>query len=58
VAGAQRAGIAVLLGSTGFAATDLASSGTPVLDVTPGARDSFDAERDQQTDVTEQEVRA
>jgi RND superfamily putative drug exporter len=58
VAGAQRAGIAVLLGSTGFAATDLASSGTPVLDVTPGARDSFDTERDQQTDVTEQEVRA
>ncbi|MDR7383462.1 MMPL family transporter [Promicromonospora iranensis] len=58
VAGAQRAGIAVLLGSTGFAATDLAPSGTPVLDVTPGARDSFSTERDQQTDVTEQEVRA
>jgi RND superfamily putative drug exporter len=58
VAGAQRAGIAVLLGSTGFAATDLAPSGTPVLDVTPGARDPLSTERDQQTDVTEQEVRA
>jgi RND superfamily putative drug exporter len=59
VAGAQRAGVAVLLGSTGSAATDLAPSGTPVLDVSGGARaDSFSTERDQQTDVTEQEVRA
>jgi RND superfamily putative drug exporter len=58
VAGAQRAGIAVLLGSTGFAATDLVPSGAPVLDVTPGARDPRSTARDQQTDVTEQEVRA
>lgn len=58
VAGAQRAGVAVLLGSTGFAATDLAPSGTPVLDVSAGVRaDSFSTERDQ-TNVTEQEVRA
>jgi RND superfamily putative drug exporter len=59
VAGAQRAGVAVLLGSTGSAATDLAPSGTPVLDVSAGARaDSFSTERDQPTNVTEQEVRA
>jgi RND superfamily putative drug exporter len=59
VAGAQRAGVAVLLGSTGSAATDLAPSGTPVLDVSAGARaDSLSTERDQQTNVTEQEVRA
>jgi RND superfamily putative drug exporter len=58
VAGAQRAGVAVLLGSTGAAATDLAQSGTPVLDVSAGARANFSTERDQQTDVTEQEVRA
>lgn len=59
VAGAQSAGIAVLLGSTGFAAADLAPAGTPVLDVTPGARaQSPSTERDQQSDVTEQEVRA
>lgn len=59
VAGAQRAGVAVLLGSTGSAATDLAPSGTPVLDVSAGVRaDSFSTERDQPTNVTEQEVRA
>lgn len=57
VAGAQRAGVAVLLGSTGSAASDLAPSGTPVLDVSARA-DSLSTERDQQTDVTEQEVRA
>ena len=59
VAGAQSAGVAVLLGSTGFAATDLAPSGTPVLDVSPGARaEQGSTEPDQQADVTEQEVRA
>lgn len=59
VAGAQRAGVAVLLGSTGSAATDLAPSGTPVLDVSATARaDSFSTERDQPINVTEQEVRA
>lgn len=59
VAGAQRAGVAVLLGSTGSAATDLAPSGTPVLDVSASARGgSLSTERDQQTNVTEQEVRA
>jgi len=60
VAGAQTAGIAVLLGSTGSAATDLAPSGTPVLDVTPGAgdRSTGGAHFDQNTDVIEQEVRA
>ncbi|WP_129787464.1 MMPL family transporter [Promicromonospora panici] len=58
VAGAQRSGVAVLLGSTGSAATDLASSGTPVLDVSASARADRRTERDQQTDVTEQEVRA
>jgi RND superfamily putative drug exporter len=59
VAGAQGAGVAVLLGSTGSAATDLAPSGTPVLDVSAGARaESLSTERDQQTDMTEQEVRA
>lgn len=57
VAGAQSAGVAVLLGSTGSAATDLAPSGAPVLDVS-ARTDSFSTERDQQTDVTEQEVRA
>lgn len=57
VAGAQRAGVAVLLGSTGPAATDLAPAGTPVLDVSARA-ESPGTERDQQTDVTEQEVRA
>jgi RND superfamily putative drug exporter len=57
VAGAQSAGIAVLLGSTGSAATDLAPSGTPVLDVSPGTH-AFSTELDQPTDVTEQEVRA
>ncbi|WP_419705051.1 MMPL family transporter [Promicromonospora sp. NFX87] len=59
VAGAQRAGVAVLLGSTGSAATDLAPSGTPVLDVSAGGRaDSLSTEPDQPTNVTEQEVRA
>ncbi|PUB28649.1 RND superfamily putative drug exporter [Promicromonospora sp. AC04] len=60
VAGAQTAGIAVLLGSTGSAATDLAPSGTPVLDVTPGAgeRSTGGAHLDQNTEVIEQEVRA
>jgi putative drug exporter of the RND superfamily len=59
VAGAQTAGVAVLLGSTGSAATDLAPFGTPVLDVSPGTRtESPGIERDQQADVTEQEVRA
>jgi RND superfamily putative drug exporter len=59
VAGAQTAGVAVLLGSTGSAATDLAPFGTPVLDVSPGTRTEFPGtERDQQADVTEQEVRA
>jgi len=59
VAAAQAAGVTVLLGSTGFAASDLAPSGTPVLDVTPGARgESPGTEHDQQTDETEQEVRA
>jgi RND superfamily putative drug exporter len=59
VAAAQNAGVAVLLGSTGFAATDLASSGTPVLDVGPGARtEPRSTEPDQLADVTEQEVRA
>lgn len=57
VAAAQRAGVAVLLGSTGSAATDLAPSGTPVLDVSAPA-DAPSTERDQQSDVTEQEVRA
>lgn len=59
LAGAQRDGVAVLLGSTGVAATDLAPSGTPMLDVSPAAHaGSPRTERDQQTDVTEQEVRA
>ncbi|MFI8525046.1 MMPL family transporter [Promicromonospora sukumoe] len=58
VAGAQAAGVAVLLGSTGFAATDLASAGTPVLDVTPGERAGAGAHLATDTDVTEQEVRA
>ena len=67
VAGAHTAGTAVLLGSTGSAATDLVPAGTPVLDVSLGAHtDSLSTERstgrstehDQQTDVTEQEVRA
>jgi RND superfamily putative drug exporter len=59
VAGAQRAGVAVLLGSTGFAATDLAWSGTPVLDVGRNVRtEPRSAEPDQPADVTEQEVRA
>ncbi|WP_369370227.1 MMPL family transporter [Promicromonospora sp. Populi] len=59
VAGAQAAGVAVLLGSTGFAATDLAPVGTPVLDVGPSTYDtSPGAIPDQQADLTEQEVRA
>ncbi|MFI9484796.1 MMPL family transporter [Promicromonospora sp. NPDC052451] len=59
LAGAQRDGVAVLLGSTGVAATDLAPAGTPMLDVSPGPRaGSPRTERDQQSDVTEQEVRA
>jgi RND superfamily putative drug exporter len=58
VAGAQRSGVAVLLGSTGSPATDLAPSGTPVLDVSASARADLRTERDRQTDVTEQEVRA
>ncbi|MFD2793870.1 MMPL family transporter [Promicromonospora vindobonensis] len=59
VAGAQHAGVAVLLGSTGFAATDLTSSDTPVLDVSPGVRtEPRSTEPDQPADVTEQEVRA
>ncbi|MEU4363358.1 MMPL family transporter [Promicromonospora sp. NPDC023987] len=59
ISDAQRTGIAVLLGSTGFAATDLAPSGTPVLDVSPGARtEPRSTEPDQLADVTEQEVRA
>ena len=58
VAGAQAAGVAVLLGSTGFAATDLAPAGTPVLDVTPGERVGAGAHLATDTDVTEQEVRA
>ncbi|GGM35783.1 MMPL family transporter [Promicromonospora citrea] len=55
LATAQRDGVAVLLGSTGVAATDLAPAGTPMLDVSPGPDTT---ERDQQTTVTEQEVRA
>lgn len=58
VAHAQAAGVAVLLGSTGFAATDLAQAGTPELDVSPGDRAPAGAHLDQNTDVTEQEVRA
>ncbi|MFD7309350.1 MMPL family transporter [Promicromonospora sp. NPDC059942] len=58
VAAAQRAGVAVLLGSTGFAATDLAPAGAQTLDVTPGDRATAGAHLDQNTDVTEQEVRA
>ncbi|MFJ3402607.1 MMPL family transporter [Promicromonospora sp. NPDC090134] len=58
VAAAQRAGVAVLLGSTGFAATDLAPAGAQALDVTPGDRATAGAHVDQNTDVTEQEVRA
>ncbi|GAB2496311.1 MMPL family transporter [Promicromonospora xylanilytica] len=59
VAAARDAGVAVLLGSTGFAATDLAPRGTPVLDVSPGARaEPPSTEPDQLADVTEQEVRA
>nr|BFF19872.1 hypothetical protein GCM10025730_33930 [Promicromonospora thailandica] len=56
LAGAQRDGVAVLLGSTGVAATDLAPAGTPMLDVSPGA--DTPTERDQESAVTEQEVRA
>ncbi|HEV6955072.1 MAG TPA: MMPL family transporter [Promicromonospora sp.] len=55
LAAAQSDGVAVLLGSTGVAATDLAPAGTPLLDVSPGPDTT---ERDQQTTVTEQEVRA
>src|SRR5690606_11858545 len=55
LAAAQGDGVAVLLGSTGVAATDLAPAGTPLLDVSPGPDTT---ERDQQTTVTEQEVRA
>lgn len=59
VAGAQSAGVAVLLGSTGFAATDLAPSGTQVLDVSAGTRAEWGStEPDQQAEATEQEVRA
>ena len=59
VSGAQDAGVAVLLGSTGPAATDLAPSGTPELDVSPGARTGLrTTEPDQLSDMTEQEVRA
>ena len=42
-----------------LSATDLAPSGTQVLDVSATARaDSFSTERDQPINVTEQEVRA